>query len=534
MLKHGIGLALPLLCTVPLLTDCEMGTSSPSLVTQAQCVPAAAAPPPPKSKGPTHTFDKINHFVIIFMENHSFDNLYGADSLPPSTSWPPPGIDPKIVNPPSDVCDGEKNLFPGAEGIGSVFNGAGCLATDAGKAPCFAQHDQTGNTYVTLPNPLDTSKSPPVPDPRFPGNLQNSPFDFYPILKPYADGGAVFAEATPDLVHRWYQEPQQINKGKMDRFVAISDSKGLTMGYYQTCQLPLAAVARQYTLCDHFFHAAFGGSFLNHQWLVAAASPVFPNAPTSVTAQVDSKGNLLVDGFVTPDCFVVNTSFTVNKPHPATASSSQLVPNQTNPTIGDRLDAAKIDWAWYSGGFNDAVAGNPDPKFQFHHQPFAYYASYADGTPGRAAHLKDEKADLDPAVAAGNLPPVTFVKFIGELNEHPGYSDVAESENHAVDLINRIKASAIWNDTAIILTYDENGGQWDHVAPPTVDSSGPGSRIPAIIISPYARKAYIDKTTYDTTSILATIEHRWGLDPLSSRDANATDLAAAFDFAQTP
>jgi phospholipase C len=499
---------LPILALAPVLVDCEStGTVDHPLLPDPVCTPAQAAAAPPKSSGPTHTFDKINHFVVIYMENHSFDNLYGADSLPPSTSGPAPG-----GNAQSAACDTQKAMFPNAEGLGNVTS--------------FAQVDQTGATYVNLPNPLDTSKSPPAPDPAFPGNLKNGPFD----LISYQSS----SDETPDLIHRWYQEPLQIDKGKMDRFVAYSDSKGLSMGFYQTCQLPLAPVAKSYTLCDHFFHAAFGGSFLNHQWLIAAASPVFPNAPASVTAQLDAKGNLIVDGFVTPDgCYAVNTSFTVNAPHPSSVPASQLVPNQTNPTIGDRLDAAKLDWGWYSGGWNDAIAGNPDKKFQFHHQPFAYYASYADGTPGRAAHLKDE-TDFIAAVQAGTLPAVSFVKFIGAQNEHPGYSDVADGENHAVQVINQIMAGANWKDTAIILTYDENGGQWDHVSPPTTDSWGPGTRVPTIVISPYARRGFVDSTTYDTTSILATIEHRWGLDPLSSRDAAAPDLAPAFDFSQSP
>jgi phospholipase C len=508
MRSHPVATLLPVLATAGALVDCEStGTVDHPLLPEPVCTAAQAAQPPPKSSGPTHTFDKINHFVVIYMENHSFDNLYGADSLQPSTSASAPG-----GNAQSAACDGQKGMFPGAEGLAN--------------ATSFAQVDQNGATYVTLPNPLDTSKSPPVPDPSFPGNLKNGPFD----LINYQSS----SDQTPDLVHRWYQEQLQIDKGQMDRFVAYSDSKGLSMGFYQTCQLPLAQVARSYTLCDHFFHAAFGGSFLNHQWLVAAASPVFPNAPSSVTAQVDAKGNLIVDGFVTANgCYVVNTSFTVNAPHPSTTPTSQLVPDQSNPTIGDRLSDAKLDWAWYSGGWNDAVAGNPDPKFQFHHQPLAYYANFADGTPGRAAHLKDE-TDFMAAVAAGTLPAVSFVKFIGELNEHPGYSDVADSEQHAVDVIHAVMAGTNWSDTAIILTYDENGGQWDHVMPPSVDSWGPGTRVPAMVISPYARRGFVDSTVYDTTSILATIEHRWGLDPLSSRDAAASDLAPAFDFSQSP
>jgi phospholipase C len=508
-------LALPLLAIAPLLVDCEFGGSGvKGLLPQGTCTPAMTTPFDAPAM-PSHAFDKINHFVVIYMENHSFDNLYGADSLPPSTMGPGPG-----GNKQSAVCDSQKGMFPGVEGMSPTT--------------VVTQVDQTGATYVTLPQPVDASKGG-APDPLIPGNLKNGPFD---LINFQSD-----MDKTPDLVHRWYQEPQQIDKGKMDKFAAISDSKGLSMGYYQTCQLPLAKIAQQYTLCDHFFHGAFGGSFLNHQWLIAAASPVFPNAPASVTAQLDSKGNVFVDGFVTPDgCYAVNTSFTHNAPHPATVSASQLLPDQTNPTIGDRLSGANppIDWAWYSGGWNDAISGMPGANFQFHHQPFAYYAPYADGTDGRKQHLKDE-TDLDSLLMSGGaLPAVSFVKFYGDFNEHPGYADLAQGDQHAADLITMIMKSPNWKDTAIIVTYDENGGQWDHVAPPTnaafppADKWGPGTRVPAIVISPYAKKSHIDKTVYDTTAILATIEHRWGLKPLSPRDAAEPDMANAFDFTQTP
>jgi plastocyanin len=102
------------------------------------------------------------------------------------------------------------------------------------------------------------------------------------------------------------------------------------------------------------------------------------------------------------------------------------------------------------------------------------------------------------------------------------------------DLVKAVQQSPAWADTAIIVTYDESGGFWDHVAPPKGDRWGPGTRVPAIVISPYAKKGFVDHTQYDTTSILKLIEERWGLVPLGTRDAAATGLANAFDFSQTP
>nr|MDQ6900010.1 sulfatase-like hydrolase/transferase [Candidatus Dormibacteraeota bacterium] len=220
-------------------------------------------------------------------------------------------------------------------------------------------------------------------------------------------------------------------------------------------------------------------------------------------------------------------------PHPSTADPASLVPNQTLPTIGDRMNDKGVGWAWYSGGWNDAVAGRPDPLFQFHHQPFAYFSNYADGKPARQQHLKDE-SDFTAALQSGNLPAVSFVKLLGSENEHPGYANLLKGQQHVADLVSAVKNSKDWKDTAIVITYDENGGRWDHVAPPKGDQWGPGTRVPAIVISPYAKRHFVDHTQYETLSILRFIERRWGLGPLTARDAQAADLSPAFDFSQDP
>ncbi|TMJ10678.1 MAG: acid phosphatase, partial [Bacillati bacterium ANGP1] len=205
------------------------------------------------------------------------------------------------------------------------------------------------------------------------------------------------------------------------------------------------------------------------------------------------------------------------------------LPGQTMPTIGDRLDERGISWAWYAGGWNDAVAGRPDRLFQFHHQPFAYFARYADGTPGRAQHLRDEQ-EFFTALKGDTLPAVSFVKPLGPDNEHPGYADLLRGQQHVLELVAAVMQSPAWAETAIIITYDENGGRWDHVAPPVRDRWGPGTRVPAIVVSRLAKKRTVDHTRYDTTSILRLIETRWNLQPLGAVDRNAGDLRNAFAF----
>jgi phospholipase C len=129
------------------------------------------------------------------------------------------------------------------------------------------------------------------------------------------------------------------------------------------------------------------------------------------------------------------------------------------------------------------------------------------------------------------LKPVSFVKPLGAENEHPGYASEHAGSSHLVDLIKAIRSGPDGKNTAIIVTYDEFGGQWDHVSPPTApgisDRFGPGTRIPALIISPaLSRRFSVDRASYDTTSIIATIEHRYGLAPLSPRAAAVRDLTA--------
>ena len=426
---------------------------------------------------PKPGFDKVNHIIVLYLENRSFDNLYG--------------------------------MFPGADGIEQA----------AGAPP---QVDKDGKPYAVLPPVMDTSKKPPAVDTRFPTDLPNKPFR--------AEAYASLSELTGDMVHRFYQEQVQIDGGKMDKFAAISDGGGLVMSYYDGSKLPLWQYAKDYVLADHFFHAAFGGSFLNHFWLVCACSPRYDNAPADLVAKLDDKGQLVADGAVTPDGYAVNTIQSVFAPHsPKITDKAKLLPPQSMATIGDRLSEKGIAWVWYSGGWDDAVAGRAGKLFQFHHQPFAYFAKYGDGTAERAQHLKDER-QMMADIAAGTLPAVTFFKPIGEQNEHPGYADVVSGDSHAAAIIQAIQGSPLWKDSVIIVTYDENGGLWDHVAPPGADRWGPGSRVPTIIVSPFAKKGFVDHTVYDTTSILKLIETRYGLVPLGTRDAAAADLGNAFSF----
>ena len=193
---------------------------------------------------------------------------------------------------------------------------------------------------------------------------------------------------------------------------------------------------------------------------------------------------------------------------------------------------AGVSWNWYAGGWDDANSGHPGPLFQYHHQPFNYFADYAPGQPGRA-HLQDE-TKFFAAAEDGTLPTVSFVKPYGAENEHPGYASASDGSDHLVDLISAVMAGPQAEKTLIVVTYDEFGGQWDHVSPPGMgktkgahDAFGPSTRIPALLLSASFRKSGVDHTVLDTTSIIASIERSLDLAPVGIRDTEVNDLSKA-------
>jgi acid phosphatase len=491
------------------------------------------------------------HLVMIYEENHSFDNLYG--------SW--------------GRVNGER-----VDGLSRApVSTKRQKAEDGTRYRCLPQDD----VNLTAPVPLSSRCQDPahgVADSHF----RNHPYKVDRYIRPTdktcpapgvfaANGilknspGALPGGCTRDLVHRFYQEQYQIDGGRQDRYVTGSDALGLTMGHYATKRLPIyrylhSRGAPHYVIADRFFQAAFGGSFLNHQFLIAARAPLDTSggALGAANSVLDDNGmptaypfytpvgTTPFDGQLTQACPGSTTSdplracgdYAVNTVQPSSPPAGPgtkipLVDDATYPNIGDRLSAAGISWNWYSGGWDDAAAGHPGLLFQFHHQPFNYFAAYAPGQPGRA-HLKDE-TDFTRALEHGRLPKVSFVKPYGAENEHPGYASEPNGSDHLVSLLRRISRSPEAKSTLVVVTYDEFGGQWDHVSPPgpgsrthgVHDAWGPGTRIPALVLSSSMRRSGVDHTVYDTTSILATIEHSFRLAPLSPRDAAVHDLRHA-------
>ena len=500
---------------------------------------------------------KVQSIVVIYAENRAFDNLYGN--------------------------------FPGARGLREVID------QDGKPLPAYhPQVDRSGAVLPVLPptwGGVTAAGVTPVVTQQQSAGLRNAPFSIEHSFTASSHSALSIETVTRDLWHRFFEHQMQINGGKNDGYAAWSDAGGLSMGYYDYSHSSLYALAREFVLADNFFQGAFGGSFLNHQYLICACAPEYPNADTAAAkpeialldrdpsgrwlprlrtaakpppSALDEPPKFALSGNIAPlnyfgdgKFYAVNTMQppfqpSRNKPASGDATFAYADPNnpttlppQAHATIGDLLDTQRIGWSWYAGAWKAAVedgrqpstkkrnviytpeiaAGNPD--FQAHHQPFNYYERFDPmaHSADRAAHLKDYQ-DLLADIADGHLPPVTFYKPQGNLNQHAGYASLAEGDAHIAGLVAKLRSSPQWNHMVIVITYDEFGGAWDHVAPPQADLLGPGARIPAIIVSPFAKRGTVDHTQYGTDSILRLITRRFDLAVLPGIAERDRGLAA--------
>jgi len=508
--------------------------------------PDAAVAPPPDTTALLKS--KVKTIVVIYAENRGFDNIYG--------------------------------LFPGANGIPGLNPSA--TGTIAKQLDRDAAGTLLGNLPLAWGGITTAGFMPVITQAMSRSDLPNAPYDLTATYGSVGFAGA--STITHDLVHRFFENQMQIDGGTNDKFVAFSDVGGLVMGYLDGSQMALWRVAQRYVLADNFFIGAFGGSFLNHQYLICACAPEYPNAdttaiatpaisvlapgggpnlvlrPTAAPSAIDGGATFTASGALAPkDYFGDGTFRAVNTAQPPYQPSSNppaandatklyadplgtrglTLPPQTEPTIGDQLDARSVTWKWYAGAFTSTLAtAQGDRQFptlpglstnyQFHHHPFNYFAKFdpVSGAAARQAHFDDETTLLAD-IAAGTLPEVVFYKPEGVYNQHPGYASVEAGDQHLADLIAKLEASPQFANMVIVVTYDENGGWWDHVAPPKADLLGPGSRVPTIIVSPFAKAGTVDHTQYDTASILRLIDRRFDLSPLPGIAVRDNALVAA-------
>jgi len=349
---------------------------------------------------------KITTIVVIYAENRAFDNLYGN--------------------------------FPGAVGLADVVDAAGHPLP--GYVP---QVDRNGSVLPSLPQSwggVTASGYTPVITQAQSAGLPNAPFAIERAFTTQSGVVLTASAVTRDLYHRFFEHQMQIDNGSNDAYAAWSDAGGLSMGHYDTSRSALYALARRYVLADHFFQGAFGGSFLNHQYLICACAPEYPNAdqspakPSITVLETGADGRMLPrlmiakdspqsaldgppkfvkSGNIAPaDYFGDGIFHAVNTMQPAYQPSgtapagadgdgryadpgkAATLPPQSAATIGDLLSGKEVTWAWYSGAWTAALADGaqpaakerrviyaPDipagnPDFQPHHQPFNYYARF--------------------------------------------------------------------------------------------------------------------------------------------------------------
>lgn len=315
------------------------------------------------------------------------------------------------------------------------------------------------------------------------------------------------------LTNAWAASHVAYDSGKMDGFINAQGGNAETMGYYDRSDLPYYwDYADHFVLADNFFSSMLGPTFPNHLYIASGASgPV--------------KG-LNFD-------WVVNGSIVGDLGGSYPYGSLKLGWS----TLAQELSQKNTSWSWYDG---DAVPTDPSawnvlPLFTYFQQNPALVTQHVKST---QAFGNDIKAGNLPAVSwimPGSWEPPTYPAGCSgiDTSEHPpARSDCGM--DYVSYLVNTVMQSSYWNSSAIVLTWDDWGGFYDHVAPPQVDSYGLGFRVPTIVISPWVKPHFVDHTQYEFSSMLRFAEDTFNLPSLGARDASVNDMLSMFNFVQTP
>jgi len=359
---------------------------------------------------------------------------------------------------------------------------------------------------------------------------ENHSFDNYFGAFPGADGGRAGQTSTgeflplseapdqviPDIEHSAAAAYLAYDGGRMDRFDRGNGAVtlGVDNAYTQMTARDIPnywAYARRFTLDDHFFSTVMGPTFPNHLMMVAAQAG-------NSTSNVANAGGLRKGGpwgcDSAPGAYV-------------TTLSGHGVPGTAFPcfdfaTLADRLNSHHIDWRYYAPQLGQ-------PGYIWSTFDAIRHIRYGSQWDTNVRPWRQFETD----VAHGRLAAVTWLVTDTSHSEHPPASTCL-GENTTVSEINAVMRSRFWTSTAIVVTWDDYGGFYDHVAPPQRDRLGLGPRVPTLVISPYARRGAVDHTAYDFTSLLRFAEQRFALDPLTTRDAQGPAMAASFDFSAAP
>ncbi len=366
---------------------------------------------------------------------------------------------------------------------------------------------------------------------------ENRSFDNYFGTYPSANGATTATMSDGKVVplaHQKDQLPFDIDHssqgaimaydgGKMDQFDKLGSGKNKadngpyanqSLTQLQQTDIPNYWIyARNYVLGDNMYSSLMGPSFPNHLYTIAAQSGGATDNP-----RTDKGRGTLFDQIKGWGCDIANQDVRV-KNADGTVNFQEACFNFR--TLADELDAKNYTWRYYA--------------------PPSTQVGYIWSSFNAIRHIRygPDWTFVVPTVqfmtdaAAGKLPTVSWIVTPGKFSEHPPAS-VCVGENWTVQMLNALMQGPDWLSTAVFLTWDDFGGFYDHVAPQQIDGYGLGFRVPLIVISPYAKKGYIDHTSYEFSSMLRFAEDQLGLARMTDRDKGANNMMGAFDFTQTP
>jgi phospholipase C len=430
----------------------------------------------------------IEHFIFIVQENHSFDNYFGtypgANGIPPGTLLADYPGGPLLHAPfrlnrtkiPHDLPHGWLSYR---------------VAWDNGAMDGYlwAEYRQASKYYgqgipAPTPNPAlvrIVKRRRPATNP---SEMMSSDGEFvspHGFIDDEDDDAPWVGDANEALDESEAVPEASPNPDKRPSWVIY------TLSYMDSTIIPnYWTYASKYTLCDEFFSSVTSASLANHLYGVAAQSGDL------VKNYKAGRKNLIFFEF---------------------------------PSAIELLGNAKISWKYYSGA---------NPKLEGEWNPIPGFRSYSvqHGSTDLDSHLGSID-DFYRDVKQNTLPQVCWITPTKAESEHPPY-DVQTGMWYVTGLVNSIMESGYWSDSAIVVTWDEPGGFYDHVPPPQVDSLGYGARVPALVISPWSKSNVVVHTQYDFTSTLALLETKFGLSALTPRDGSSNSMLDCFDFSQTP
>ncbi|KIF76468.1 phospholipase C [Streptomyces sp. 150FB] len=476
----------------------------------------------------------------------------------------------------------------------------------------FDENESFDHYFATYPKAANTDGTPFVASSKTPkvNNLASAKL-LTKNPNQYAPKRLTSAQAmTCSQNHSYGPEQLAYNNGKADKFVENTEQDtcsgglfaepGMVMDYYDGNTVTgLWNYAQHYTLNDNSYSSTFGPSTPGALNLISGQTHgVTSMDPASGTEKPKQTATPSSSVLSSPDKKGVGT--VTGDPDPAYDDCSDSNHTATTPlaamqgkNIGDLLNQQKVSWGWFQGGFRPSTAwdgtqgtyakcatahtnvgGASVVDYSAHHSPFEYYKSTSNphhlapasvdeiGHAGRANHNYD-LTDFSAALAAQQLPAVSFLKAGAYQDGHPGNSDPLDEQHFVTSTINAIQKSPEWKSTAVVIAYDDSDGWYDHVSPPVLNGSkdtvkgsngkptdakacqtgpaakagyqdrcGPGPRQPLLVISPYAKTNNVDHTLTEQTSITSFIESNWKTKRVGdgSFDTRGGTLLNAFDF----